>query len=115
MKTLMCDPKLFEKRPDRSCLHRHRANSGAGYATSAQLVRQGAHVVGGCRRVEAGKEAFAALESERGSADVIALWLASLDSVRSFAEAFTAKYDRLDGLVKMQASWRVLKGERKMV
>ncbi|MCO5184330.1 MAG: SDR family oxidoreductase [Anaerolineae bacterium] len=99
MKTLMCDPKLFEKDLTGRVYIVTGANSGAGYATSAQLVGQGAHVVGGCRRVEAGKEAFAALESERGSADVIALDLASLDSVRSFAEAFTAKYDRLDGLV----------------
>jgi NAD(P)-dependent dehydrogenase (short-subunit alcohol dehydrogenase family) len=35
----------------------------------------------------------------RGSVEIMALDLASLSSVRRFAEAFLAKYDRLDGLV----------------
>ena len=55
--------------------------------------------MGACRRVEAGKEAFADLENVPGSVEVMELDLASLASVRRFAEAFIAKYDRLDGLV----------------
>ena len=98
-KTLMCDPKLFEKDLSGRVYIVTGANSGSGLGTTAQLVRQGAHVVGGCRRVDAGKQAFADLKNERGSTEVIALDLASLASVRQFAEAFLSKYDRLDGLV----------------
>jgi NAD(P)-dependent dehydrogenase (short-subunit alcohol dehydrogenase family) len=39
------------------------------------------------------------LSNIRGSVEIIELDLASLASVRRFAEAFLAKYDRLDGLV----------------
>jgi NAD(P)-dependent dehydrogenase (short-subunit alcohol dehydrogenase family) len=49
--------------------------------------------------VNAGQEAFANLGNIHGSVEVMELDLASLDSVRRFAEAFLAKYDRLDGLV----------------
>ena len=95
----MCDPKLLQKDLSGRVYIVTGANSGAGLATATQLVRQGAHVVGGCRRVEAGKEAFAELASARGTAEVMELDLASLASVRRFAEAFLAKHDRLDGLV----------------
>jgi NAD(P)-dependent dehydrogenase (short-subunit alcohol dehydrogenase family) len=98
-KTLMCDPKLFEKDLSGRIYIVTGANSGSGFATSKQLAEQGAHVIGACRRVEAGKEAFADLEDIRGSVEVMKLDLASLASVRRFAEAFLAKYDRLDGLV----------------
>jgi len=98
-KTLTCDPKLFQKDLSDHVYIVTGANSGAGFATSKQLVRQGAHVVGACRRVQVAKEAFAELASEQGSAEIMALDLASLSSVRQFAETFNAKYDRLDGLV----------------
>ena len=98
-KTLKCDPRLFEKNLSGKVYIVTGANSGSGLGTTAQLVKQGAHVVGGCRRIDAANEAFAPLAKERGSTDVIALDLASLDSVRQFAGAFLGKYDRLDGLV----------------
>ena len=98
-KTLMCDPKLFEKDLSGRIFIVTGANSGSGFATSEQLARQGARVIGACRRIEAGKEAFADLEGIRGSVEIMELDLASLASVRRFAEAFLAKYDRLDGLV----------------
>ena len=98
-KTLMCDPKLFEKDLSDRVYIVTGANSGSGFATTKQLAEQGAHVVGACRRVDAGKEAFAYLGNMRGSVEIMELDLASLASVRRFAEAFLAKYDRLDGLV----------------
>jgi len=98
-KTLMCAPKLFEKDLSGRIYIVTGANSGAGFATSKQLAEQGARVVGACRRVEAGKEAFADLEVIPGSVEIMELDLASLASVRRFAETFLAKYDRLDGLV----------------
>jgi NAD(P)-dependent dehydrogenase (short-subunit alcohol dehydrogenase family) len=98
-KTLMCDPELFEKDLSDRVYIVTGANSGSGFATTKQLAEQGAQVIGACRRVDAGKEAFADLGDIRGSIEVMELDLASLASVRRFAEAFLAKYDRLDGLV----------------
>jgi len=95
----MCDPKLFEKDLSGRIYIVTGANSGSGFATSKQLAEQGSHVVGACRRVEAGKEAFADLGNIRGSVEIMELDLASLASVRRFAAAFLAKYGRLDGLV----------------
>jgi NAD(P)-dependent dehydrogenase (short-subunit alcohol dehydrogenase family) len=98
-KTLMCDPKLFEKDLGGHVYIVTGANSGSGYATTKQLAEQGATVVAACRRVDAGNDAVAEMGAVRGSIDVMALDLASLASVRRFSEAFLAKYDRLDGLV----------------
>jgi NAD(P)-dependent dehydrogenase (short-subunit alcohol dehydrogenase family) len=98
-KTLMCDPKLLQKDLSGRVYIVTGANSGSGFGTSAQLVRQGAHVVGGCRRVDAGEQAFTELKDAPGTAEVIELDLASLASVRRFAETFIGQHDRLDGLV----------------
>ena len=54
-KTLMCDPKLFEKDLSGQVYLVTGANSGSGFATTKQLAEQGAQVVGACRRVEAGR------------------------------------------------------------
>ena len=98
-KTLMCDPKLFEKDLSGRIYIVTGANSGSGFATTKQLAEQGALVVGACRRVDAGKEAFANAADIRGFIEIMELDLASLASVRRFAENFLAKYERLDGLV----------------
>jgi len=95
----MCDPKLFEKDLSGRIYIVTGANSGSGFATSIQLAEQGAHVIGACRRVDAGKEAFANLGDIRGSVEVMELNLASLASVRRFTETFLDKYKRLDGLI----------------
>lgn len=98
-KTLMCNPALLQKDLSERVYIVTGANSGAGLATSEQLLRQGARVVGACRRVHAGKEAFAGFARLPGSAEIMELNLASLKSVRRFADGFLASYDRLDGLV----------------
>ena len=98
-KTLMCDQKLFEKDLSGRVYVVTGANSGSGFATTKQLAEQGAQVIGACRRVDAGKEAFADLGDISGSVEIMELDLASLTSVRRFVDAFLAKYNRLDGLV----------------
>ena len=98
-KTLMCDPRLLEQDLSGCVYIVTGANSGSGFATTKQLAEQGAHVIGACRRVEAGKQAFADLGDIHGSVEIMELDLARLASVRRFAETFLAQYERLDGLV----------------
>ena len=98
-KTLMCDPRLLKKDLSGRVYIVTGANSGTGLATSEQLLRQGAHVIGACRRVHAGEEAFAGFDRLPGTAQIMKLDLASLDSVRQFAEDFLARHQRLDALV----------------
>jgi NAD(P)-dependent dehydrogenase (short-subunit alcohol dehydrogenase family) len=98
-KTLRCDPSLFEKDLGGRVYIVTGANSGSGLATTQQLARQGAHVVGACRRVAAGQEETRDLADAPGSVEVMELDLSSLASVRRFVEAFQVKHDQLHGLV----------------
>ena len=74
------------------------ANSGVGLETTRQLIRQGGHVVMACRRTDAGEEAAKSFAGFKGSYEVMRLDLADLQSVRDFATAFLAKYEKLNGL-----------------
>ena len=77
------------------------ANSGIGYYTALELARKGAHVLLGCRDKTRGEAALARLRSEvlEASAEVVVLDLASLASVRAFAEAELALDLPLDLLI----------------
>lgn len=77
------------------------ANGGIGYATAAALARRGIHVVLACRSEARGEAARQTIAAQTGSraVEVLPLDLASLDSVRRFAVAFTAHHPRLDLLV----------------
>ena len=77
------------------------ANSGIGWDTAVSFAKKGTTVIMACRSLEKGQAALEQLKAEVPSADVelMQLDLASLDSVRSFAEAFQARYDRLDLLI----------------
>lgn len=77
------------------------ANSGMGLATTVDLARRGAQVIMVCRSRERGEEALATAK-QMSSSDKIELMLcdlASLESIRSFAEKFTSKYPILDVLI----------------
>lgn len=110
-KTLRCDPKLLEKDLAGRVYIVTGANSGAGLATTEQLVKQGAHVVAACRRVSAGKEATQPLSGERGSVEVMELDLNSLTSVRKFVTAFKEKHHQLHGLVNNAGVMNTPKGK----
>jgi NAD(P)-dependent dehydrogenase (short-subunit alcohol dehydrogenase family) len=78
------------------------ANSGLGLVTARELARKGANVILACRNVDKG--AAAARECETLSAPdasvhVEELDLASLDSVRAFADRFRSSHDGLDLLI----------------
>jgi NAD(P)-dependent dehydrogenase (short-subunit alcohol dehydrogenase family) len=77
------------------------ANSGIGYYTALELARKGAHVLLGCRDKSKGEVALARLLAEvpDASAEIALLDLASLASVRAFAEAELAKGLHLDLLI----------------
>ena len=77
------------------------ANSGIGLVTARELVRKGAEVILACRSLD---KAEAAAQSIRDAVldakvKVSKLDLASLASVRAFAERFLAEHEALDGLI----------------
>ena len=77
------------------------ANSGLGLATARELARKGARVVLACRNVAKGEAAVRDIEAGAPGAalELEQLDLASLDSVRSFAERYRSSHDGLDLLI----------------
>lgn len=77
------------------------ANSGLGLETARVLAGRGAEVVLACRSRERGERALASLRAEYPSATlkVMSLDLASLASIREFADAFLEEHARLDVLI----------------
>jgi NAD(P)-dependent dehydrogenase (short-subunit alcohol dehydrogenase family) len=77
------------------------ANSGLGLATARELARAGAAVVLACRNQEKGRDAQREVEAAVPAAKVelAKLDLASLDSVREFADGFLDAHERLDLLI----------------
>jgi NAD(P)-dependent dehydrogenase (short-subunit alcohol dehydrogenase family) len=77
------------------------ANTGLGYETTLMLAKKGAKVVMACRNLSKANEAKANIVKEVPNAtlEVLKIDLSSLNSVRNFAKAFQAKFDRLDVLV----------------
>jgi NAD(P)-dependent dehydrogenase (short-subunit alcohol dehydrogenase family) len=77
------------------------ANSGLGLVTARELARAGARVVLACRNLEKGGAAVREIEAQvsQPQLELEALDLASLDSVRGFAERFRERHDGLDLLI----------------
>ena len=77
------------------------ANSGLGFEAAKILAAKGAHVVLAVRDAEKGKQAAEEIKRvvPAASLEVLSLDLASLASVRRFAEAFPAAHSRLDMLI----------------
>ncbi|KAJ7386468.1 hypothetical protein OS493_008600 [Desmophyllum pertusum] len=77
------------------------ANTGIGKETAVDLATRGARVVIGCRNLEKGKAALKEIQGRSGSTNVFLeeLDLASLDSVRKFADNIRNSEPRLDILV----------------
>lgn len=96
---IWCDPAVLSKDISGKTYIVTGANSGVGFETTQQLVKQGAHVVMACRRVAAGEEAAQSFKDLKGTYEVLQCDLADLQSVRTFVKAFLSKHSRLDGLV----------------
>jgi len=77
------------------------ANSGLGLVVARELARAGADAVLACRDTGKGEEAAGSIRDETPGASVAveALDLASLDSVRAFADRFRSAHDGLDLLI----------------
>ncbi|XP_030574295.1 dehydrogenase/reductase SDR family member 13-like [Archocentrus centrarchus] len=77
------------------------ANTGIGKATAMELARRGSKVILACRDKQRGETAVKEIIQETGNNQVIfmQLDLASLQSVRSFAERFLQSESRLDLLI----------------
>jgi len=77
------------------------ANSGIGYESALALAGKGAQVILAVRNEQKGRAALQIIKGTfpKAIAEVMLLDLASLKSVRNFAEEFKTKYDRLDVLL----------------
>lgn len=77
------------------------ANSGLGYESSLALAEKGATVIMACRNLERAQRSLDAIKQAVPSAklELMKLDLASLKSIRDFAETFKSKYHRLDVLI----------------
>ncbi len=83
------------------------ANSGIGKAAAIQLARMGASVIMACRSVERGQKALEEVKaiSKNEKVDLMQVDMSSQTSIRNFAEAFKAKYDKLDVLIHNAANF----------
>jgi NAD(P)-dependent dehydrogenase (short-subunit alcohol dehydrogenase family) len=75
--------------------------SGLGTETARAMAAKGAHIVIAARDMAKGEEAAKTVREAAGmgNADVIALDLGSLASIRQCAETFLTRYDKLDLLI----------------
>lgn len=79
------------------------ANTGIGFETARSLARHGCHVILACRNVSEGLKAVEKIREEKMSAgqncNVLPLDLASLQSVKMFANLIMENYKKLDMLI----------------
>jgi NAD(P)-dependent dehydrogenase (short-subunit alcohol dehydrogenase family) len=77
------------------------ANSGLGFHTSLELARKGARVLMACRNPDRAREAVGRVRSQvpNASVELVALDLASLDSIEAAADDVTGRLTALDLLV----------------
>ena len=77
------------------------ANGGLGFESAKEFSRKGAQTILACRNMDKAQAALSTIQTEIPHAHVrmMHLDLASLRSVRQFAEAFKAGYARLDVLL----------------
>ncbi|HEU5100320.1 MAG TPA: oxidoreductase [Roseiflexaceae bacterium] len=77
------------------------ANSGIGYEAARALAAKGARVILAVRNAEKGRAAVSAIQRAHpsASAEVMALDLSNLASVRQFAQTFLERFDTLPLLI----------------
>lgn len=77
------------------------SNTGIGYETALALYQAGAHIIVACRDKHKAEKAIAEIKSKtaNGTLTPATLDLASLSSVKEFADWFTAHHHKLDLLI----------------
>ncbi len=76
------------------------ANTGIGFASAEQLVKQGQHVILACRNPQKAQDAQNKLRSlNQGQVDLISLDLNSLELTRKAADEIADRYGSLDVLI----------------
>lgn len=77
------------------------ATSGIGLETARGLALGDYHVVMACRNMEKASALAMEISEQSGNSniEVLTVDMASLQSIRDFAERFTTKYDQLDVLI----------------
>lgn len=77
------------------------ANSGIGYEAAKALSSKGAHVILAVRNQKKGEGAAETIISQNKAAnvEVLSLNLADLDSIHSFVQEYSARYETLDILI----------------
>lgn len=96
---IWCDEKTLSKDLKGKTYIVTGSNSGVGFETAQQLVKQGAHVVMAVRRPNAGEEARKNFKDVNGTSEILKCDLADLESVREFVKTFKSKHKQLDGLM----------------
>ena len=75
------------------------ANTGIGFATAEELVKQGQHVILACRNPQKAQIAQDKLRAlGQGQVDLVSLDLNSLESTRKAADEIADRYGALDVL-----------------
>ena len=76
------------------------ANTGIGFATAEELVKQGQHVILACRNPQKAQIAQDKLRAlGQGQVDLVSLDLNSLESTRKAADEIADRYGALDVLI----------------
>ena len=91
------------------------ANSGIGKAAAIQIAQAGHRVILACRNPARGESALQEVREQSGS-DAVELMIVDMSlrsSIRAFAKAFRAKYERLDVLIHNAAAFDTAQKEPK--
>jgi NAD(P)-dependent dehydrogenase (short-subunit alcohol dehydrogenase family) len=77
------------------------ANSGIGFEAAKEFARKGARTILACRNEERARDALDQIQAEvpQAAAEILLIDLASMASVREFADRFRENHDRLHVLV----------------
>ncbi len=74
-------------------------NSGLGYESVKAFAEKGAEVILASRSIEKGEAAKSEIGAEKGKINIMHLDLMDFASIKNFADAFKANYQRLDVLL----------------
>lgn len=110
---LVCASALLEADLSGSVYVVTGGHSGIGLSTVEQLLKQGADVVVGARRVSEARAALGGLPASRGQVEVLELDLGDLASVRRFAAEVIARHPRLTALVNNAGVMNTPRGRTK--